>query len=308
MISNDYRKDVVIGVDIGGTQIKLTAVSEKGEILAKDMVEVVEHSESARKNRSERLDIITRFIDNVEKEISHPVQRVGICLPGLADQQNQYMYQLPGKLFGLENFNWQEALGSKYLVRLLNDANSALLAEHWLGAARNFSNVILLTLGTGVGGAIIADDQLLQGSSGRAGHIGQMIINPFGMGDIFNIPGSLETIIGDMYVEARTRNQYHTVKDLVDGYLANDRIATGYWLDSVHALSIGLVSLINILDPEAIIIGGGIAEAGKALFEPLQTFMERYEWRPKGNPVPILKASFGFYSGAIGAAKFILNY
>lgn len=305
---DDYRKDIAIGVDIGGTQVKLVATAEEGEILTKEMVEVPEHSESAEKNRNERVAVITSFIEGVEQEISYSIQRVGICLPGLADQQNKSMYQLPGKLYGLENFNWQEALGAEYLVRILNDANSALLAEHWLGAAQNFSNVILLTLGTGVGGAIIVEDQLLQGSSGRAGHVGQMIIDPMGMRDIFNIPGSLETMMGDMYVEARTQNQYHTVKELVEGYLANDRMAVGCWLDSVQALSTGLVTLINILDPEAIIIGGGIAEAEKALFEPLQTFMERYEWRPQGNPIPILKASFGIYSGAIGAAKFIFNY
>lgn len=309
MKKQNFAGNLLIGADIGGSQMKLVALEETGEILNKTKVNTPKRSTSKSKNVQEVLDGIIQFIDKTEHTFTNrSIKKIGICLPGLADSNNQFMYQLPGKLFGLSEFNFQKALGDKYFVRIINDANSALLAEHWLGAAKGFSDVILLTLGTGVGGAIMVNNTLLQGANGRSGHIGQMIMNPLGIADIFYLPGTLETFIGDMYVQRRTCNKFNSAKELADGYLADDRLATSYWLDSIQALSIALVTLINVIDPQAIIIGGGIAEADEALFEPLQSFMDRYEWRPKQEATPILKASFGLYAGAIGAAKFILNY
>lgn len=304
-----FSGDLLIGVDIGGSQMKLVALEETGEILNKNIINTPKKSISISENVQGVLDNITQFIEEIEHTYTNrSIKKIGISLPGLADSKNQFMYQLPGKLFGLSEFNFQEAFGDKYFVRIINDANSALLAEHWLGAAKGFSDVILLTLGTGVGGAIMVNDKLLQGVNGRSGHIGQMIMNPLGMADIFYLPGTLETFIGDMYVQRRTCKKYNSAIELANGYLENERLAKSYWLDSMKSLSIALVTLINVIDPQIIVIGGGIAEADEALFDPLQEYMDRYEWRPKGNPTPILKASFSLYAGAIGAAKFIQNY
>jgi glucokinase len=184
----------------------------------------------------------------------------------------------------------------------MNDAHSALLGEAWLGAARGFQHAILLTLGTGVGGAAIVDGKLLRGNIGRAGHLGHCSLNPEGLRDICGTPGSLELAMGNCTILERSRGQFQTTHELVTAYLAGDPFAASVWLKSVNDLGAAICSFINILDPEAIIIGGGIARSGKALFDPLEKFLEPIEWRPGGHRVQILPAQLGEFAGAFGAA------
>jgi glucokinase len=108
--------------------------------------------------------------------------------------------------------------------------------------------------------------------------------------------------IGNCTVAARSRGRFQTTHDLVTAYNTGDAEATAVWLKSVRALACAIASFVNILDPQAVVIGGGIARSGAALFEPLQRFLDDVEWRPGGRQVKILPALLGEFAGAFGAA------
>jgi glucokinase len=199
--------------------------------------------------------------------------------------------------------DWTDYLGASPPVTVLNDAHAALLGEVWRGAARGMQNVFLLTLGTGVGGAAMVDGHLLCGAMGRAGHLGHTVLDWHGPPDSTNCPGSLEQEIGNKTILARTGGRFHSTHELVRAHVAGDAEATRLWLHSVRALACGIASLVNVLDPEAVIIGGGIAQCGDALFQPLEKYLREVEWQPGGQPVKILPARLGEFAGAYGAAS-----
>ena len=227
---------------------------------------------------------------------------IGISAPGLPDEQYSAIAYMPGRLQGLENLIWKDFLQHEAYV--VNDAVAAMMAEARFGVAKGKRNVVMLTLGTGVGGAILIEGKPYQGSFNKAGHIGHMVIDDEGEPDVTGMPGSLEDCIGNCTIQKRSGGRFASTAALLDAYRNGDEHANAIWLKSVRQLAIGLASLTNILSPEMIILGGGITEAGNDLFEPLQQYMELYEWRAGGEQAHIVKAKYGELSGAIGAASF----
>ncbi len=285
-----------IGIDLGGSSIKAVTVGVEGEVFSKERVpfDLGEKMEWAEK--------IRELIDVTFKQRGGMADRIGICAPGLASKDELAIAHMPGRLQGLEGLNWQQYLGFPSRIPVMNDAHSALLGEAWLGAARGFENVIMLTLGTGVGGAAIVDGRLLRGEIARAGHLGHSSLDPSGPADITGTPGSLEVAIGNCTIQDRSGGKFHDTADLVEAYRHGDSHAQEIWLKSVHDLACAVCSFINILDPEAVIIGGGIAQAGDALMVPLEQYLAPIEWRPGGHCARLIPAELGGFAGAIGAA------
>lgn len=247
---------------------------------------------------------IRRIVQEL-KASSNEEMPIGICAPGLPDPSHQWVAYMPGRLAGLENFHWGPFLREK-IVRVLNDANAAGLAEYHFGAGQGHRNLILLTLGTGVGGAIIIDGNLYKGWLNRAGHLGHISQHPFGPAGIVHLPGTLEMAIGNATIQQRSKGKFNSTESLVKAYQRGDHWATLVWLDSVKGLAIGMSSLVNILSPELFILSGGITQAGKNLFHPLKEFMDLYEWKPGRLSTPIVPAHFEAHAGAVGAACFVL--
>jgi glucokinase len=179
-----------------------------------------------------------------------------------------------------------------------------MLAEARYGVAAGRKNVVMVTLGTGVGGAILIEGKPYQGAFNKAGHIGHMVIDSDGEPDIIGMPGSLEDAIGNCSIQKSTNNKYSSTEKLLEDFRKGNGYAAEIWLGSVKKLAIGLATLTNILSPEMIILGGGITSAGKYLFEPLEEFMSKYEWRTGGNKAEIVISQYGDLSGAVGAACF----
>jgi glucokinase len=203
-------------------------------------------------------------------------------------------------MHGLEKFDWSAFLERD--CRVLNDAHAALLGEVWAGAAKNCRDVFMLTLGTGVGGAIYTGGRLLTGKIGRAGHLGHLSTDTHAPRDDFNTPGSLEDAIGNQTIGLRGEGRYATTHALLDAYAAGDAHAQRVWLTSVRHLAAAIASLINVLDPELIILGGGIATGAKdLLFTPLQQALDDFEWRPGGNQARLTPAMLGDSAGCLGA-------
>ena len=285
-----------IGIDLGGSSIKAVTATPAGEALSRHNIDF-----DPDKNM-EWAEKIRALVQQLQQERGGPAGSIGVSAPGLAAADGRSIACMPERLQGLEGLDWTKFLGAPEMVPVLNDAHAALLGEAWVGAARGFENVIMLTLGTGVGGAAMVDGRLLRGHIGRAGHLGHASLDPDGPPDCAGTPGSLEVAIGNCTIQDRSGGRFHTTPHLIAAHLKGDAEASAIWLKSVKALAAAICSFINILDPEAVIVGGGIARAGAALFGPLQRFLERMEWRPGGHRARILPAQLGELAGAFGAA------
>src|SRR5687767_12266457 len=206
----------VLGIDLGGTCIKWVAVTPEGETLSREQVDFDAAEPQQWATRIREL-IIRR-----ETEHGSAPVRIGLSAPGLAAADNRSIAHMPGRLHGLEGFDWTSFLEAPAPVPVLNDAHAALVGEAWLGAARTYRNVILLTLGTGVGGAAMLDGRLLQGTIGRAGHFGHAGFDLDGPPDICGMPGSLEVAIGNCTIDGRSAGRFATTHSLIAAYRAGD--------------------------------------------------------------------------------------
>ena len=289
-----------IGFDVGGTNIKTVAISTAGVRLFAS----VEPTEEDRIGWAERLRTL---IARIEAEQGAPAAAVGLAAPGLAARDGRSIAWMQGRMASVQGLDWTRALGREQLVPVVNDAHAALLGEVWLGAAAGCRDVILLTLGTGVGGGALVDGRLLTGNIGRGGHLGHLCLDPDAEPDITGTPGSLEDALGDCTILARTGGRFASTAALVEAHLAGDTEATAVWNRALWRLACGLTSLINVLDPEVVILGGGIAKAGPALFEPVQGYLDRIEWRPTGSKARLVPAALGEMAGAVGAAYHALR-
>lgn len=284
----------LLGLDLGGTRLKALAITPDGREIARA---------TAPTGGDDWKSCVKSCVDSLIETHGAPAS-IGVAAPGLPAKDERSIAHMPGRLPGLEGLDWQEFLEFENPIPVLNDAHAALLGEVWLGAARNLRDVILLTLGTGVGGAILTNGNLLRGHIGRAGHLGHISIHADGPPGIVHTPGSLEDSVGNHSLHQRSGGRFQCTADLVAAVKSGDASAAAIWQTTIRDLAAGIASLINVLDPEAIVIGGGIAEAGDDLFQPLAAQLDRVEWRPLGHRVAILRATLADWAGATGAAKY----
>ena len=288
-----------IGVDVGGTYVKLLSMDADGTILT-DVRQPTQGPDTDLPAR------VRAWVNGLE-DVAGPAL-VGVACPGLVRARPNHVYWMKGRLEFLEGLDWTRALGRRRHVPVVNDAHAALIGETWLGAARGCDDVVLLTIGTGVGGAIRSGGRLLRGATGRAGHLGHIAMRVPAPLDIVNTPGSLEDAIGNCTVEARTAGRFSSTAALVAAHLDGDAEATAAWLLSVRHLAAAIASIGNVLDPARVVLGGGIAvHAGEALIAPLREYLDEYEWRPEGRGVDVVLATLGEQAGAIGAARLAMD-
>lgn len=288
-----------IGIDLGCTNIKAVLVDESGTLLHQERNETREHDD---RHWKEGINALVKKL----KTQAGTVNAIGLCAPGLANANNTAIECMPGRLPGLERFDWSNHIGERVIV--LNDAHAALTAEAKFGAAKGLQHVIMLTLGSGVGGGILINGELYQGLGQMAGHLGHVTVDANARGrDVTNMPGSIEDAIGNITIQQRSHGKFQTTFELIEAYRHNDTFGTWLWLDAVRKLAVTIASAINVVSPEAVIIGGGIAQAKDALMKPLQTFLELYEWRPGGKQTLLKLAQFSDMAGALGAAGFALS-
>lgn len=291
--------NTIIGIDLGGTRIKGVAIDNDGNVL---------HHVYTLTNDGEGevwKAAIKKTVEELKLKADPGKITVGISAPGLPNKENTAIGFMPGRLEGLENFIWKDYLACPAYV--LNDGVAALVAEAKTGAARNSVNVIMVTLGTGVGGALLIDGKAYQGSFNKAGHIGHTVVDSDAECDVTGMPGSLEECIGNCSIEKRTKGKFTSTHELIKAYRNGDMFAKDVWLTSVKKLAIGLASASNLISPDTIVVGGGIAEADDDLFVPLNKWFDMFEWQPGGIRPQIVKAVHGDLAGAIGAACFAID-
>ncbi len=292
-----------IGIDIGGTVIKGAIFDlNYGSVIQK---ETVATQTEGKVNGMPAFAVQVRdMIDRLEEEAGGEATVIGISAPGLASRDASSIESMPGRLSGLEGLKWEKFLDRECSV--LNDAHAGLMGEIWMGSAKGLRDVIFITLGTGVGGAVVSHGQLMRGHIGRAGHVGHISLNYQGPGDICSAPGSLEDLVGNHNVKERSGGRFDSTADLVAAVENGDEDAERVWDESMKALAAGIASLINILDPQAVIIGGGISQAWDSIQPRLMKWMDEFEWRPGGVRVQLRRATLEEWAGTYGAVYFAM--
>ena len=250
---------------------------------------------------------LRELVQSIEEDQDGKPDNMGFSAPGLAALDGSCITHMPVRLEGLVGLNWQKFFDFSKAIPVLNDGHAALLGEAWLGAAKGFQTVILLTLGTGVGGAALVEGKLLRGRTGKAGHFAHTSLGPDGPQDDCGCPSSLELAIGNCSILERSNGRFTHTGEMMEAIENGDDEAEKIWLKSLKGLATAICSFSNILDPEAVILGGGIAKAGDRLFVPLREYLDPLLWKTDDYEIKLLPAQLGDLAGAYGAAANALN-
>lgn len=320
----DKADDLILGVDLGGSKILTAVISSQGKMLSRD------HSVTpARKGHEAVIQSILESAYRALKQASVDISAltaIGIGAPGISNPETGILFTSPN-LPGWQDVPlrdiMQERLGKKTFV--INDANAAALGEFYFGAARGVHNFIYITLSTGIGGGIVIDGKIYSGAIGAAGEVGHMTIDDDGPICNCGNRGCWETLAsgtalarearhrikegvrtsileyagGD--VEKVTAQVIHSAAERGDS-LAKELIArTGYYV------GVGLASLINIFNPELIVIGGGLSYIGDMLLKPAFKVAGERAYKQAFQAVRFVSAELGRDSGVLGAAAFALQ-
>lgn len=289
----------VIGIDLGGTAIKLGRFSQDGTCLQSLTVPTPQPSTPEA--------VLAVMVDAIA-QVDSDNQTVAIAVgtPGPADATGR-IAKIAINLAGWHDVplaDWLEAKTGKPTI-VANDANCAGLGEAWLGAGRCFQNFILLTLGTGVGGAIILDGKLFTGHQGAAGELGLISFNPDGPMCNSGNQGSLEQYASIIAIRRRTGKEPVELGALAE---AGDHQALTFWQEYGKDLGIGLTSLIYVLTPQAIVIGGGVSASFEFFLPAMQAEIEKRVMLTSRLDLQILPAELGNTAGMVGAAKLALQH
>lgn len=304
-------ESVAIGVDIGATTIKAALVGLHGNLIASF------HEDSPR-----TISSLQNFVRSVRQQATVPVLGIGIGCKGVIDAATTRVNRLPGDLNFLEGLMLRDLAALNGLpVCADNDARTALVGEVLWGAAQGRRNVVLLTLGTGVGAAALVDGVIIRGASGAACHLGHVTLDIRGGLCICGNYGCLETCFSSRAIESsyfahlhrasptrlslddagRTPSTEAIFQAAADGDPCARRV-----LDlAFESLTAALVSFLHIFDPELLILGGNIAAAGPQLIAPLHEEVARRTSVLLGRKVPIVFQSTGGFGGVAGAAGLV---
>ncbi len=296
-------KGLIIAIDLGGTNLKIALISQGCKL--KDR-------ETLNTQRFVKKDsLIKAIVSSINKLIEKNnlkktnILGVGLGLPGPIDVKRGIVHFFPN-IPGWKEVKLKKILESKLKlpVFLDNDANLMSLAEHKLGAAKGYKNAVCLTLGTGVGGGIIINASLYRGSSFASGEIGHIPINEAGPRCNCGGRGCLEAYIGNNRIRKAAKALFRrdvSLEELSQLAKKNDKKALRLWSQVARHLGVALTGVVNFLNPEAIVIGGGVAGAGKILFEQVKETILKRAMKVQAKQVKVFKAKLGNDAGLIGA-------
>jgi glucokinase len=309
---------VVLGIDIGGTQIKAGMVDELGAILASRTIETPPDLEG--------------FVPSLHEAIRWLLEAtalpsgVGVGCKGIINPDSTLIEVLPGALHYLEGLRLSDLVGLPTDVPVFadNDARVALAGEIVWGAAKGYQNVVMLTLGAGVGGAVIANGQLLRGHAGMAGYLGHLTVDPDGPVCSCGNRGCLETVFSARAIEGeawsavhrgcpstltslfREQPQLATCRTVFQAASEGDELSRSIIAKAIHTLAAAIAGLMHVFDPEVVILGGQVVDAGAELLTPLREEVWARSRGLLGREVPLLEQQVSDKSGIVGAAGLVM--
>ena len=315
--------DLAVGVDLGGTAVKVGLVDRSGTILA-----------TIRRETDAKLGpghVLQEIIQGIRSVVDSETQlcAVGIGAPGSVTLDRTTVIQ-PPNFPGWQRVNLSEEVGSglrnRWPVIVDNDANVAALGSAFFGAGRPFGSFIMITLGTGVGGAIIHERRLFRGTTGSAGEIGHVSIDYNGPMAAAGIPGVVEAYVGQRFLSEYARLHLKAHPDslvfkitegkdykldpriLAEAAEKGDPAATEILAWAGHKLGWGLGSVVNVLDIRKIIVGGGVSAAGDLILGPARTALMQAVMPGMRDGVEIIRETLGNKVGMLGAAQMAFDH
>ena len=316
----------VLGIDIGGTNLVVGSVAEDGSALHALDSEPT-HAEAGQTDVLDRLiTLAQRTIERTRKEVSGAdIIGVGVGAPGPLDTKRGIVLLTPN--LGWVNLPLRQIIHERLGLpaALDNDANCAVLGEWWMGAARGTRNAIGITIGTGIGGGIIVDGKLYHGASDCAGEIGHTTIDTEGRRCKCGNYGCLEAYASGPNIAMRAVEEIKAgavsrLADYVGGDLRQvtaqtvyqaahdgDQLALEVVNDTAKFLGVGIANLVNVFNPEVVVVCGGVTLAGDRLFDPLRREVARRAFKPAVSVCRIIPCELSGTAGVYGAAKVYLE-
>ena len=312
----------ILGVDLGGTNIVVGMVTEDGGSLYGLASRPTPVAEGPDGVISRIAEMVRRAVDEAKAVVPGPIDvlGVGIGAPGPLDTARGIVHVAPN--LGWRNVPLRDRVGQLTALpaALENDANCAVFGEWWMGAARGAAVVVGITIGTGVGGGIVIDGKLFHGTSDAAGEIGHTTIDSTGRRCKCGNYGCLEAYasgpaIASRAVEGIEAGEPSDIPRLVGGDLsqvtaqtvyeaarAGDAFALEVVKDTARFLGTGVANLVNVLNPEVVVVCGGVTLAGDRLLEPLRAEVKRRAFKPAADACRIVAGSLTGTAGVYGAA------
>ena len=296
-------KRFIIGIDLGGTNLKCALLDYNLKIKAR--------SSFSTKSFSNKQRLISGIVDSIndfivsQKLIKGSILGIGVGLPGPVDSIKGIVHFLPN-IPGWKEVDLKRILEQKTNLSVFidNDAKLMALAEHKVGSAKNYSNVLCLTLGTGVGGGLIINNSLYRGEDNAAGEVGHLPINEHGPICGCGSKACLEVYVGNNRIIKHARKIFGskvTLEEVSKLAQNNNSKAVKFWDEVGSKLGLALSGVVNLLNLDAIVIGGGVSSAGKELFKSVKKTIFSRAMSVQAKRVKILKAKLGNDAGMIGA-------
>ncbi|RKY31791.1 MAG: hypothetical protein DRP74_04075 [Candidatus Omnitrophota bacterium] len=297
-------KKYIIAVDLGGTNLKIGLLNLQFKIKKKKILDT--------QNLGNKKNLILAIINSVKDLISknrlkkENILGIGVGLPGPIDNQKGIVHFLPN-IAGWREVRLGSILNRKLRMKVFldNDVNLMALAENKLGAAKKYKNVVCLTLGTGVGGGIIINNSLYRGSDNASGEIGHIPLNEVGPACSCGGEACLERYVGNSIIMEEAKRLFKrdiSLKELSRLAKENNRKALYLWDKVAWHLAIALAGVANLLNPDCVVIGGGVAGAGRILFDNVRKYIFERAMKIQSRRVKVVKADLGNNAGLIGAA------
>jgi glucokinase len=316
----------VLGIDIGGTNLVVGSVAEDGSALHALRSEPT-HAEAGQQDVLDRLiTLAQRTIEQTRREVPEAeILGVGVGAPGPLDTKSGIVLLTPN--LGWVNLPLRQIIHERLGLpaALDNDANCAILGEWWMGAARGTRNAIGITIGTGIGGGIVVEGKLFHGASDCAGEIGHTTIDTEGRRCKCGNYGCLEAYASGPNIALRAVEEIKAgavsrLSSYVGGDLGQVTAQTVYQAahdgddlalevvnDTAKFLGTGIANLLNIFNPEVVVVCGGVTLAGDHLFVPLRREVARRAFKPAVNVCRIVPCELTGTAGVYGAAKVFLE-
>ncbi len=307
-------RTALMGLDLGGTNIKSVLLDARSlKVIIKRQIPTLAHLGSGAVIRILAGEI--RYLLRVAGSKNISVTAIGLGSAGLVNRGTvRNSPNLPGwqGAVPLERLLKKELPGLKIPLTIDNDANCFALAETFCGAGKGFQNVVGLTLGTGVGGGLVLDGKLYRGSTGGAGELGHTSIKYDGPRCLCGNRGCLEAMVGSVaivkrYNDLRFRRHLPLVPDITVAIISSrakkrDTAAVRTLAETGTLLGVGLANYLNTFNPQAVVIGGGVAQAGKYILDPAIKEMKQRAMPFNVLGIKVKAARLGPWAGAIGAA------
>ena len=297
--------EIVLSADLGGTNLRMATVTASGEVL-----HVARGKTPANVSPAQLLDITEDLSVECRNAIGSewPVKGMGFASPAPASKNCEGVLTKLPNLPSLNGMNLAAELGKRFSlpVTLENDATAAAIGEHWLGASRSVGDSIMLTLGTGVGGGLILDGEPFRGVDGTAGEIGHIVVEPEGHPCGCGGRGCIEQYASATAIVRIARESglpYETSVDIYKAAEGGDESAQRVFKTMGKYLGIALAGIVNVLNPEMIVIGGGVAAGWSAFIEPLRSEIAARAFEAPAKRAVLVRSSLGDMAGLLGVAR-----